>query len=293
MTNSMKDLCVGQGNCQVEQVCHRYVEAGFLRPSRNDRVAGLPICQGDDGPAGVSVNATEGFSAFLESALLVGTSPRFLRYARGQAFGETGPSKCASREKESGYDSHSPTGSMDQKPPCNITPPALRDNTADGDRLIKGIERALGGGEAKMDLSLSRKIPSLLRGHHYQAEAVLYRENSSWHLVDILPPTEAGSIYGLAVDLGTSMIAVRLLDLATGAIKEETSFLNPQSKSGRTSSREYTTPAKKAGSRNSKLSWWRVSIRKPASSPKNGYLHQRIVGASVGGNTTMTHLFWA
>jgi len=38
--------------------------------------------------------------------------------------------------------------------PVNITPPDLRDNTADGDRLIKGIERALGGGEVKMDLPL-------------------------------------------------------------------------------------------------------------------------------------------
>jgi uncharacterized 2Fe-2S/4Fe-4S cluster protein (DUF4445 family) len=176
--------------------------------------------------------------------------------------------------------------------PVNITPPDLRDNTADGDRLIKGIERELGGGEAKMDLSLSRKIPSLLRGHHYHAEAVLYRERSSWHLVDILPPMEAGSIYGLAVDLGTSMIAVRLLDLATGAIKEETSFLNPQIQVGS----DILTRIHYAGQEGGLQELQALLVKSLNQeirflAEKRGISTRRIVGASVAGNTTMTHLF--
>jgi hypothetical protein len=106
----------------------------------------------------------------------------------------------------------------------NTTPPSLKDNTGDVDRLLKGIEKELGGEEVGIDLPLSREIPSLLREHHYHAEAILYQEHSSWYLVDILPPMETGSVYGLAVDLGTSMIAVRLLDLVTGEVKEETSL---------------------------------------------------------------------
>ena len=112
--------------------------------------------------------------------------------------------------------------------PVRTTPPSLKDNTGDVDRLIKGIEKVLDGGEVGVEIPLSRKIPSLLREHHYHVEVILCQEHSSWHVVDILPSTETVSVYGLAVDLGTSVIAVRLLDIATGEVKEETSFLNPQ-----------------------------------------------------------------
>jgi len=50
--------------------------------------------------------------------------------------------------------------------PVSTTPPSLKDNTADVDRLLKGIEKVVGGGEVTIDLPLARRIPSLLREHH-------------------------------------------------------------------------------------------------------------------------------
>ncbi|MCU0594043.1 MAG: [Fe-S]-binding protein, partial [Desulfobacterota bacterium] len=111
-------------------------------------------------------------------------------------------------------------------------PPSLKDNTADVERLIKGIGKELGGGEVRVDLPLSRRIPSFLRDQGYQAQTVLYLGVSNWHLVDLFSPAAAKDVCGLAVDLGTSVIAIRLLDLATGDVKGETSFLNPQIQAG-------------------------------------------------------------
>jgi len=145
------------------------------------------------------------------------------------------------------------------------TPPSLKDNTGDADRLIKGIEKVLGGGEVGMEIPLSRKIPSLLREHHYHVEVILCQEHSSWHVVDILPSTETVSVYGLAVDLGTSVVAVRLLDIATGKSKRRPLFSILKFRSGRTSSRGFTTLAGRAGSRNSSRSWSTGSIRKSVS----------------------------
>jgi len=37
-----------------------------------------------------------------------------------------------------------------------------------------------------------------------------------------------GNIYGLAIDLGSSTLVLRLMDLENGEISDETSFHNPQ-----------------------------------------------------------------
>jgi uncharacterized 2Fe-2S/4Fe-4S cluster protein (DUF4445 family) len=172
------------------------------------------------------------------------------------------------------------------------TPPSLKDNTADVDRLAKELQKVLGGEEVSIDLSLSRKIPSLLREHHYCVEAILYQEHSAWHLVDILPPMEAGSVYGLAVDLGTSMIAVRLLDLETGGIKEENSFLNPQIQVGPDILTRIHYARQEGGLRElQSLLVNRLNQEIHFLAERRGISTRRIAGTSVAGNTTMTHLF--
>jgi uncharacterized 2Fe-2S/4Fe-4S cluster protein (DUF4445 family) len=178
---------------------------------------------------------------------------------------------------------------------CNavsMTPPTLKDNTADVERLIKGIEKRLGGGEVTVNLSLARKIASFLREHGYQAGTVLYKGFSSWHLVDLFPTAEAASLYGLAVDLGTSVVAVRLLDLATGDVREETSFLNPQVEVGPDVLTRIHFAGHEGGLQElralliNRLNKEIVSIAERQEIPT-----RKIVGASVAGNTTMTHLF--
>jgi len=176
--------------------------------------------------------------------------------------------------------------------PVRLTPPALKDNTADVDRLIKGLEKLLGGGEVTMDLSLSRRIPFLLREHHYHMEAVLYQDHSSWRLVDVFPPTESGSVYGVVVDLGTSVIALRLLDLVTGEVKEESSFLNPQIQAGSDILTRIHFAGQEGGLRKLQtLVLMRLNEEIHSMAQRREIATQKIVGASVAGNTTMTHFF--
>ena len=176
--------------------------------------------------------------------------------------------------------------------PVNTQHPSLKDNTADVDRLVKGIEKALGNGEVRIDLSLSRKIPSLLREHGYHVRADLYKGPSSWHLVDVFPPTEIGSAHGLAVDLGTSMIAVRLLDLETGEVKEEASFLNPQIGVGPDILTRIHYAGQEGGLQElQSLLVNRLNQEIQSLAQRRGISTRRIVGASIAGNTTMTHFF--
>jgi uncharacterized 2Fe-2S/4Fe-4S cluster protein (DUF4445 family) len=173
-----------------------------------------------------------------------------------------------------------------------MTPPAIKDNTADVDRLVKGIEKALGGEEVSIDLAFSRKVPSLLREHGYHVRADLYKGGSSWHLVNIVAPDEALSVYGLAVDLGTSMIAVRLLDLVTGEVKEEASFLNPQIQVGPDILTRIHYAGQEGGLQSLQLSLIeRLNQEIHSLAERWGISSKNIMGAAVAGNTTMTHFF--
>ena len=113
-----------------------------------------------------------------------------------------------------------------------IAHPTLKDNTADVDRLLKGIKKVLHAEDVTINLSLAKGIPSSLRDCGYDVKAVLYKGTHSWHLVDLLPLQNDPIIHGLAVDLGSSRVVVRLLDLVTREVKDETSFDNPQNEIG-------------------------------------------------------------
>jgi len=100
--------------------------------------------------------------------------------------------------------------------------PSLRDNTADGDRFIKGLEKALMAKKIDLGLPLLKKMPSLLREHGYKLWSAVFKGFHAWEVIELVPPSSEGLIYGLALDLGSSTLVVRLLDLASGEIRDET-----------------------------------------------------------------------
>ena len=105
-----------------------------------------------------------------------------------------------------------------------IAPPSLKDNTADVDRLIKGIKKGLSAENVTIDFSLVKKVSNALRKFNYQINAILHENQNGWRLIDLIPSQDGNGIYGLSVDLGSSTVVVRLLDLASQETKDEISF---------------------------------------------------------------------
>ncbi|MBW2208380.1 MAG: DUF4445 domain-containing protein [Deltaproteobacteria bacterium] len=170
--------------------------------------------------------------------------------------------------------------------------PSLEDNRADVDRFLNQIRQSLDSEEVAIDFPLVKKMPGILRKEGYDVQAVLYRANHLWHLIDILPAQKGARIFGLAVDLGTSMITIRLLDLLTGGIKGERSFLNPQLEMGP----DILTRIHKASEEDGLCNLQGLLIqglnREIGQIVKDqGVSFDRVAGMSVAGNTTMTHLF--
>ena len=109
-----------------------------------------------------------------------------------------------------------------------LEPPSLKDNTADVDRLLKALKADLNVPEIHVDLSLARRIPDLLRKNNFNALCIVSPLAGTPHLLDVKSPLDKGRIAGLAVDLGTSRVVIRLIDLMDGQFLGETAFDNPQ-----------------------------------------------------------------
>ncbi len=113
-----------------------------------------------------------------------------------------------------------------------LTPPSLADNTADVDRLCNALKNRLQAETVRIDPELMRILPEHLRTWEYQIRCLLFTENDIPVLVGISSPHQDSPFLGIAVDLGTTRVVVRLLDLEKGAPLGETSFENPQTTVG-------------------------------------------------------------
>ena len=173
-----------------------------------------------------------------------------------------------------------------------IVSPSLNDNTADTDRLIKGIMKNLHKDKVIVDFSIVKGLSRTLREADYSVSAIIFEEGDSWRLIDVFPYQTEEKIYGLAVDLGSSTVVVRLVDLSSCGAIEEKSFHNPQIEIGADILTRIHFAAQEGGlEKLQSLLIKRLNMEIRLLAEQQGISPGSIVGMSVAGNTTMTHLF--
>ena len=174
-----------------------------------------------------------------------------------------------------------------------LEPPSLGDNTADVDRLTRGIKKALGTAQdVCVGLSRAGKVSAFLRKWDYQVKASIYEDHGCWHLIDITDARDEEGLFGMALDLGSSTLVVRLLDLETGDRIDEISFHNPQIEVGADILARIHFASKEEGL--AKLQAMVINRLNEAVEDlcsKHGIRKESVMAMSVAGNTTMTHLF--
>ena len=106
--------------------------------------------------------------------------------------------------------------------------PTLHDNTSDADRLKYALRKKLHADWVDIDLSVLKQLPFSLREWDYTLRCILIQEKNRWIVTGITEPGNESPIMGLAVDLGTSRVVLRLLDLNSGKTLAEKAFDNPQ-----------------------------------------------------------------
>ena len=110
--------------------------------------------------------------------------------------------------------------------------PVLGNNLADAQRLELALKHQLDASFVHFPFHLLKHLPSNLRAWDFRARVVLFKDRRSWRVVDILPPDYDRRILGAAIDIGTTRIAIRLIDLATGEALGDCGLDNPQKSIG-------------------------------------------------------------
>ncbi len=113
-----------------------------------------------------------------------------------------------------------------------------------------------------------------------------------WQVIGISDPEGNQSPAGLAIDLGTSRVVLRLVDLATQEILSETAFNNPQITIGPdVLARIHHTDKEGGLAQLNRLIIERLNQAIAAAANEVGLDREDIYLLAVAGNTTMSHLF--
>jgi len=114
----------------------------------------------------------------------------------------------------------------------NVTPvdldlpaPTIADLRADLTRASQAV-MAAGYDSLQGDLGLLAQLSRQLRRQHWAARLAIRPRPGVSHLVAVLPPHTG--LLGLAVDLGSTKLAIYLVDLQSGATLAKTGVMNPQ-----------------------------------------------------------------
>ena len=110
----------------------------------------------------------------------------------------------------------------------SVPAPSLENNTADAQRVIAALKPALKSEVVSIDLDLLRTLPELIRTAGPDLRCTLCRRQDHWTLIGLAPADDPVPSTGAAIDLGTSRVVIRLVDLISGNTLAETAFDNPQ-----------------------------------------------------------------
>jgi uncharacterized 2Fe-2S/4Fe-4S cluster protein (DUF4445 family) len=169
--------------------------------------------------------------------------------------------------------------------------PTIHNNIADADRLRAALALALPGETIDIDLDLLKLLPAVVRECNYRLRCALFRDRSRWMVTGIFSVDDARPILGLAVDLGTTRVVLRLIDLLNGAPLAEQAFDNPQSAVGPdvlTRIHHAETPEGLHHLNTLIITGLNSAIDAICRSVE--FQPQDIVAMTVAGNTCMTHL---
>lgn len=174
----------------------------------------------------------------------------------------------------------------------SLIPPSLKDNTADTDRLKNTLEKALPKGGVEIPFYLVKDLSSVLREYKYKCRVVVYRQGAGWKVIDLFPPDDEKHLYAAAVDLGSSTVALRIVDILTGDILDESTFLNPQHEIGTDIlSRIHFAYQENGISHLQEILVKRINREIRTMSEKHDIMKEGIVALAAAGNTAMTHFF--
>ncbi|MBA3325838.1 MAG: DUF4445 domain-containing protein [Rhodobacteraceae bacterium] len=115
-----------------------------------------------------------------------------------------------------------------------VAEPDMHEPTGDLERLERALSEQWGLAHVKGDLRTLQMLQPALRKGEWKVTCAVYHGAGlgEAQILHVWPGFYEGSVYGLAVDLGSTTIAGHLCDLVTGEIRASAGLMNPQIRFG-------------------------------------------------------------
>ncbi len=178
-----------------------------------------------------------------------------------------------------------------------LSKPTLEDSLGDLDRLKNALDQQHNIKINKVCLAVLRELPAAMDASSYHVVASVARDihQDTWQLIDVRPVDAQadGPAYGVAVDIGTTTVAVSLVNLSSGKIVDSASCYNQQIQQA-----DDVTARIVFGSTTEGLEKLGKLIVQETINPlikllcnKHDILGRDLLRVAVSGNTVMWHLF--
>ncbi len=178
-----------------------------------------------------------------------------------------------------------------------LDPPSIDDNTSDLSRLRLALRREMGLNRPETEINIStsalKNLAGALREGDWKVTVILAHFQRYAEIVAIRAGHDDRTVYGLAIDIGTTTVAIYLVDLLTKKVVGQHGDFNRQARYGDDIiSRIIYAAEEEQGLQ--ELQFAVIStindvveeLREKAAIPE-----EDIVQVVAAGNTTMTHLF--
>jgi len=110
----------------------------------------------------------------------------------------------------------------------DVSPPRQEDGLSDMDRLTRSVQKDWGKKEVLFPLSVIRKVAETLRRENGKVTVTLIREPHQYHVINVEPGDRATRHYGIAIDIGTTTVAVQLVFLPLAKVLTTRTDYNDQ-----------------------------------------------------------------
>ncbi len=178
-----------------------------------------------------------------------------------------------------------------------IEPPSLLDNTTDFERVSRELARQYDIRNLTVALPTLRRLARALRDADWDVTLTL--EMSTWtspdgppRLLDVAPGDQTQTLYGIAVDIGTTSNVVYLVDMVAGRVVDTASAYNLQISCGEDVISRIIYAKKPGGLEHlQRLVVQTINGLIEELCARNNIAGTEIHKMTVAGNTTMTHLF--
>ena len=172
-----------------------------------------------------------------------------------------------------------------------LDPPSLMENVADTYRLEREIFKIFPEKRISFSPSLLPSIGQIFRESSWQVTVTVFLNENEIKVIKLEKGDSSSALYGLAVDIGTTTVAMKLVSLVSGEVIAKEGSINAQTAFGEDVISRIIYAGKSAG-----MTTLKDAISDTINRMINNILQNTSVALSdisvmtIAGNTTMCHL---